>query len=55
MEFLHWWLSTSPKMAKDRKERELSYEDILHYKNHLRPYKTDELMKKIDDICFTEV
>jgi len=44
------------KWLKDRKERELSYEDILHYQKIIYALtKTDELMKKIDDICFTEV
>ena len=44
------------KWLKDRKERELSYEDILHYQKIIYSLnKTDELMKKIDDICFTEV
>ena len=44
------------KWLKDRKERELSYDDILHYQKIIYSLtKTDELMKKIDDICFTEV
>lgn len=44
------------KWLKDRKDRELSYEDILHYQKIIYALtKTDELMKKIDDICFTEV
>jgi hypothetical protein len=44
------------KWLKDRKERELSYEDILHYQKIIYALtKTDELMKKIDDIYFTEV
>lgn len=39
------------KWLKDRKERELSYEDILHYQKIIYSLtKTDELMKKIDEV-----
>jgi len=39
------------KWLKDRKERELSYEDILHYQKIIYSLnKTDELMKKIDNV-----
>ena len=35
---------------------EIPYEDIVHYQKIIYALtKTDELMKKIDDICFTEV
>ncbi|MPL55243.1 hypothetical protein SDC9_00713 [bioreactor metagenome] len=41
------------KWLKDRKERELSYEDILHYQKIIYALtKTDELMKEIDMIDF---
>lgn len=39
------------KWLKDRKDRELSYEDIVHYQKIIYALtKTDELMKKIDVI-----
>ena len=39
------------KWLKDRKERELSYEDIIHYQKIIYALtKTDELMKKIDQV-----
>ena len=39
------------KWLKDRKERELSYDDILHYQKIIYSLtKTDELMKKIDNV-----
>lgn len=39
------------KWLKDRKGRELSYEDILHYQKIIVAlFKTDEIMKEIDEI-----
>lgn len=39
------------KWLKDRKERELSFEDIIHYQKIIYALtKTDELMKKIDKV-----
>ena len=44
------------KWLKDRKDRELSYEDIVHYKKIIYALtKTDELMKKIDEVAFAEI
>jgi len=41
------------KWLKDRKDRELSYEDIVHYQKIIYALtKTDELMKEIDMIDF---
>jgi predicted helicase len=43
------------KWLKDRKERELSYEDILHYQKIIVALnETDRLMKEIDKIIFYE-
>ena len=39
------------KWLKDRKERELSFEDILHYQKMIVAlFETDRIMKKIDEI-----
>jgi hypothetical protein len=39
------------KWLKDRKERELSYEDILHYQKIIVAlFETDRIMKEIDKI-----
>ncbi|MCU0439291.1 MAG: hypothetical protein MUC49_15445 [Raineya sp.] len=39
------------KWLKDRKDRELSYEDILHYQKIIVALtQTDRLMKEIDKI-----
>ena len=44
------------KWLKDRKERELSYEDIVHYQKIIYALtKTDELMKKIDEVAFAKI
>ena len=42
------------KWLKDRKDRELSYEDILHYQKIIVALsETDRLMKEIDCVAFT--
>jgi very-short-patch-repair endonuclease len=42
------------KWLKDRKDRELTYEDILHYQKIIVALtETDKLMKEIDKISFT--
>ena len=39
------------KWLKDRKDRELSFEDILHYQKIIVAlFETDRLMKAIDEI-----
>ena len=39
------------KWLKDRKERELSFEDILHYQKIIvAMFETDRIMKEIDKI-----
>lgn len=43
------------KWLKDRKDRELSYEDILHYQKIIVAlFETDRLMKAIDEVEFME-
>ena len=38
-------------MLKDRKDRELSFEDILHYQKMIVAlFKTDRIMNEIDEI-----
>ncbi len=42
---------SAQKWLKDRKERELSYEDILHYQKIIVALtETDRIMKEIDTI-----
>jgi predicted helicase len=50
-EFYIWWYQPAQKWLKDRKERKLTYEDILHYsKIILCLQKTISIMEQIESI-----
>ncbi|NLW32960.1 MAG: N-6 DNA methylase [Fibrobacter sp.] len=52
-EFFIGGYQPAQKWLKDRKGRELSYEDIVHYQKIIVALvKTDEIMKKIDEVDF---
>jgi len=54
-EFFIGGYQPAQKWLKDRKDRELSFEDILHYQKLIVAlFETDRLMKAIDEIEIEE-
>ena len=51
--FQSWLIIPAQKWLKDRKGRELSFEDILHYQKIIVALtETDRIMQEIDKIEF---
>ncbi|MDI9357121.1 MAG: hypothetical protein QM536_08885 [Chitinophagaceae bacterium] len=49
--FKYWRVSASTKWLKDRKERKLEFEDILHYQKIIVALsETDRIMNEINKI-----
>ena len=52
-DFFIGWYQPAQKWLKDRKGRELNYEDIIHYQKMIVALvETDRIMKEIEEVKF---
>ena len=51
LKLFYWWLQPAQKWLKDRKERKLELDDVLHYQKIIVALsETDRLMTEINKI-----